>query len=111
MQQQTVSVKTHDLSRHALDWAVAKCLGKDLAQLTDFSPSYNWCQAGPIIEEAYISIGFARYAPLDSAVWDAIIPHKNSYILEYGSTPLVAAMRAYVSCKLGNMVEVPEELL
>ena len=29
---------------------------------------------------------------------------------ESGPTPLIAAMRSYVACKLGDEVEIPEEL-
>lgn len=31
--------------------------------------------------------------------------------MRYGPTPLIAAMRCYVASKLGDEVEIPEELL
>jgi hypothetical protein len=31
--------------------------------------------------------------------------------MEYGPTPLIAAMRCYVASKLGDEVEIPAELL
>jgi hypothetical protein len=30
--------------------------------------------------------------------------------IEYGPTPLIAAMRCYVAAKLGDTVEIPEDL-
>jgi hypothetical protein len=33
-----------------------------------------------------------------------------SVVTEYGQTPLIAAMRCYVVSKLGEEVEVPDEL-
>jgi hypothetical protein len=39
----------------------------------------------------------------DDENWDANV--------QYGPTPLIAAMRCYVASKLGDEVEVPDELL
>jgi hypothetical protein len=30
--------------------------------------------------------------------------------LQYGNTPLIAAMRCYVASKMGDEIEIPEEL-
>ena len=59
---------------------------------------------GPIIEREEISI-----VRVSSALWDAHMSNVNFF--ESGATPLIAAMRCYVASKLGDEVEVPEELL
>lgn len=64
-------------------------------------PSYlDWAVAGPIIEREEIAL-----TPCNGA-WEATY---RGY-LGYGSTPLIAAMRCYVASKLGDEVEIPEEL-
>lgn len=72
-----------------------------------FEPSTNWAQGGPIIERERISIRqwvnvpiAHAYMPVDNAGWSSD-----------ASSPLIAAMRCYVASKLGDIVEVPEELL
>lgn len=42
--------------------------------------------------------------------WSAHIPQTNGKLF-YASTPLIAAMRRYAASKLGDEVEVPEELV
>jgi hypothetical protein len=41
-------------------------------------------------------------------IWDAHMDNVNFF--ETGTTPLIAAMRCYVASKLGDEVELPEEL-
>ncbi len=98
-----------------------------------FHPSTNWRQAGPIIERLDISI-VRVYNGLPSeergALWFATrhahhIPLKrlddgrptSPYFMvdedhksAYGPTPLIAAMRCYVAFKLGQEVQIPEDL-
>lgn len=109
-------MKTSELTGAALDWAVAKC--EDVSVRNGFDddcPEYstNWAQGGPIIEREGIAVDCQRCnGKVDGWVacneiasdenWDA-----NVY---YGPTPLVAAMRVYVASKLGDEVEIPEEL-
>ena len=103
-------MKTSELTGAALNWAVAKCegLGRDFM----FKPSTNWLHGGPIIERE----------KMDIACWDAhSMPWKASIdggtdagvalYVEYGPTPLIAAMRCYVASKMGDTVDIPEELL
>lgn len=105
-----------------------------------FSPFMNWAQCGPIIEENSITLircdddyvvdkqGFTT--PKRIPVWAAehggqhgTQESYNGYgepcgeVYEmtesecsYGPTPLIAAMRCYVASKLGDEVEIPEEL-
>ena len=118
-------MKTSELTGAALDWAVAECEGLEPeintgtlvigtrfeANTADkyfgcgfdetYNPSTNWSQGGPIIEREWISTfinGDDKWVASDgikAAVAD---------------TPLIAAMRCYVSSKLGDEVELPEEL-
>ena len=115
-------MKTSELIDQALDWAVAKCeslcLGEDLFGLKPiiaapvftqrFKPSTDWAQGGPIIERERIEL---RCWDFHSKPWRAEIAGSDSELAEYGPTPLIAAMRAYVASKLGDEVEIPEELL
>lgn len=111
-------MKTSELTRAALNWAVAEALGGKIPQGTGtlpnqwawyekFAPSTNWSHGGPIIERC--GIATARVKAIKSWHWTAgfSLPSKNP---SYGNTPLIAAMRCYVASKLGEEVEIPEEL-
>ena len=111
-------MRTRELTRHALNWAVAKCEGKSpslfiykqtgaLAKEHDYST--DWSLGGPIIEREKISITIN-----DSGVWIASMDYNYSdypLYMQAGETALVAAMRSYVASKLGDEVDIPEELL
>ena len=117
-------MKTADLIGPALDWAVAK-----IEELDAYIPSYalipwvqyrdchgqphpcpkfheDWNYGGPIIEREKMKIrpgtssdGDAWVAATTWGEWSCV-----------GPTALVAAMRCYVASKLGDEVEIPEEL-
>ena len=112
-------MKTNELTGTALDLAVAICEGirvqtDDDGRLTMRSnldywqPSSEWAQGGTIIERENISITGTNFPwwECDNG-WYAHIGDRYSH----GATPLIAAMRCYVASKLGDEVEVPEELL
>jgi len=105
-------MKTSELTGAALDWAVAKC---EEIELTNYSgnliirydgdgwqPSTDWLQGGPIIERERIEL----WGDGDEG-W---IAYDNLNPKQKGPTPLIAAMRCYVSSKLGDEVEVPNGL-
>ena len=105
-------MKTSELIGPALDWAVAKC--RDFNPLLEmkkglpYSPSTRWAQGGPIIEREKIDIfnqrnGFQGAIKM-SAHTD---PHPKPY---FGETMLIAAMRCFVASKLGDEIDIPEEL-
>lgn len=108
-------METSELSGAALDWAVAKCEGLgDSPRLRarymyqqskgmGYYYSTDWAHGGPIIEREGIDL-----KRITDALWDAHMKNVNFY--EDGSTPLIAAMRCYVAYKLGDEVEIPEEL-
>ena len=92
----------------------------DYATMEDWSlelyaPSAHWSQGGPIIEREGISL--TSYLAEEDPYWIGSVEcqYKNfnatAYYEEYGPTPLIAAMRCYVASKLGDTVDVPDELL
>lgn len=116
-------MKTSELTGAALDWAVAKCEGVtvlpkmrggcyvtlDRGETVLLCYSTNWAQGGPIIERECIDVMF------EGPEWYAYMRYEaaDGYnrTLQYdGATPLIAAMRCYVASKLGDEVEIPEEL-
>lgn len=95
-----------DLTGAALDWTVAKCeVGAEFIGEIDDPHFYStdWAVGGPIIERERIE--------LRDAGGDGWAADDNLHATQYGDTPLIAAMRCYVASKLGDEVEVPEELL
>jgi len=113
-----MKIKTSELTGAALDWAVAKCEGVRIGQPEhisyalefrmmhdsgDLAYSTNWAQGGPIIERKEMTL--LRFG--DYPNWTACIAGTPQVA---GPTPLIAAMRCYVAYKLGDEVEIPEEL-
>ena len=116
-----MNVKTSELTGPALDYAVMVCLhpnnvGKveffhELrnrhALHVSFHYSTDWSQGGPIIERERILIQPEIGKEGCGNAWNAISMADTE---AYGPTPLVAAMRCYVASKLGDEVDVPDEL-
>lgn len=120
-----MKIKTSELTGARLDWMVAKAYYDDrrieshdtssAVQVEtqpgsgdrygigwySFRPSTNWAQGGPIIERERMHL----YA---GPQWTAAI-RPGQFV--YGPTPLIAAMRCFVSSNLGDEVDVPEKLL
>ena len=103
-----MKIKTQDLTGPALDLAVARALyGYDYQQVIPFfNPSINWNQGGPLIEREGVSL--TKFPDYWEAQGDGPPYHDDT--LHTGPTPLIAAMRCYVASKLGDEVEIPEEL-
>ena len=86
-----------------------------------YSPSTNWSQGGPIIERE--GINTFKHNKLDESLLDVWCAHKvvprpnmegsfNSCALAInGHTPLIAACRCFVASRLGDEVDVPDELV
>jgi hypothetical protein len=122
-------MKTSELTRHALNWAVAKAEGVALLDphnnewelcwtlLADnsgeyYSPSTDWAQGGPIIEREGITV--VCWAMRPGPDWMARLwleLNGRDSVAFTGPTPLIAAMRCYVHLTLGDEVDVPKELL
>lgn len=131
-----MKIKASELIGPALDWAVAKCLWPDhihkypawwfdqhpdgcyLYEAIDggdssvaaFSPQTLWSQGGPIIYREKISVRCIE----DALRGDRCIATKwvGGSVYEYSDPAyLIAAMRCYVASKLGDEVEIPDELM
>jgi len=111
-------MKTSELTGAALDWAVCEATGMlkaytqfrsgknffkvyGVARNKHLHPSTDWSQGGPIIEREGITLTHQAFD------WSA---QTDDDLFAYGPTPLIAAMRCYVAYKLGDDVEIPEEL-
>jgi Protein of unknown function (DUF2591) len=108
-------MKTSELTGAALDWAVAKCEGNEIKirkghlWIPTESYSTDWAQGGPIIEREEIDLDCDEFYS-DNRKWMAsMVMHGNGFSAT-GLTPLIAAMRCYVASKLGDEVDVPNEL-
>ena len=109
-----MKVKTSNLIGAQLDWAVAKSEDADEETLDPITFKYtahasggwcfstNWSQGGPIIEREKIEL------ENDGFHWWARIRADEDFS---GPTALIAAMRAFVASKLGDEVEISEDLL
>jgi hypothetical protein len=112
-----MKIKTEDLTGPALDWAVGQALKLPAPYWDErgcCAPySTSWQVGGPIIERE--EIGLRRNAPCSTGrEWEAsgsITAKGAGYRWGYGPTPLIAAMRCFVASKLGDIVEIPEELV
>jgi hypothetical protein len=102
-----MKVKTNELSGTALDWAVFEAeYGKPYEFTNAYKPSEDWAQGGPIIERERIELVAVELGE----EWIAR-DYWKEFAEQSGPTPLVAAMRCYVASKLGEEVEVPNEIV
>lgn len=117
-------MKTSKLSGAHLDYWVAKAAGDHWgssegfrADLQQAPYSTEWTYGGPIIERERIQLwpdycypGGAtdQWRALRQGPWSDEQDRMNdTQPLGEGRTPLIAAMRAYVASKLGEVVELP----
>ena len=129
-----MKINTKELTGAALDWAVAKCEGYIATFKPDevvyahplsgewhnngnWSPSTKWVQGGPIIEreisKLFKNVGGTYSAQIRHEENHPLISHKvlAGWTNASGPTMLIAAMRCYAASKLGDEIDVPEELL
>ena len=114
-----MKVEVSSLIGDKLDWAVAKAEGwiddcnSWLHEATveeikngSYHPSIKWQQGGPIIDRELLGVYPSQS---QSGVWAARPDHNNypNQSHQYGSTPLIAAMRCYVYSKFGEFIEIP----
>lgn len=114
------TIKISEATDAALDWAVAMCEGfteydpstekmlpprkeHGWVPLSDYNYSTDWSQGGPIVERERIAVWFSKED------WKSQM--RDTSAKKHGPTPLIAAMRCFVASKLGEEVNVPEELL
>ena len=135
-----MKIKTSELKDTALNWAVAaatnvpvmRC-GAGASQYLaytppgkrsfyKYTPTTNWKQGGPIIEREITKL-FRNVGGTFSAmiIREVPIPPEDrgtslalTCRIQFnaaGPTPLIAAMRCFVASRLGDEVEIPEELV
>jgi len=116
-----MKIKTAELTGPALDWAVAKCEDLEVWREPDgiylceggevgfmFRPSTSWQEGGPIIEREEIYLAKSVLGGWTASIY--ICEKGINCIMHSGPTPLIAAMRCYVASKLGEEIDIPEEL-
>lgn len=123
-------IKTAELSGAALDWAVAEAEYRAMYAKGEYIKQWvweahkagenthpystDWAQGGPIID--CLDMQFWKWGggPREE-MQCATIPTKEEYgtrlTTYFGKTKLVAGLRAYVANKLGDEIEVPDEIV
>ena len=122
-----MKIKVSEATGAQLNWMVAKCEGvetvvnmqadgtqylwrRDNRPLLGnrlYAPTTDWAQGGPIIERERINLRASGAGDWVASTHD--LPHPER-LVQQGDTPLIAAMRCFVVSKLGDEVEVPDEL-
>lgn len=128
-------IKTNELTGPALDWASATALGREPVldmrshgrtwrgwwlrlgvngAPAEYERMPNYSEDGEqflrIIEREWINLD--NGSNLHPALWAATKYNKNGHPIEQrGPTAATAAWRCFVASKLGDEVDVPEELL
>lgn len=112
-----MKVKTSELSGKALDWAVAETQGRKRIATTrkefglnvakkivpPYSTEWAWC--GPLIAS------FGVWLSDDEGAFTASCkPHFDRDIYD-AETPQISICRAVVAAKLGDEVDIPDELM
>lgn len=120
-----MKVKTSELSGVQLDVAVALALemtGGDLrvrggygcsyyngSGLKTFSPSTDWSQCGPMIADHKLNISHNPSGRRPEEPWFCCDNSETFWSI--GETAMVAICRAVVAAKLGDEVDIPDELM
>ncbi|CDG95849.1 conserved hypothetical protein [Xenorhabdus bovienii str. puntauvense] len=120
-----MKIKTSELTGRALDWAVCLAIGgaanKDNTEVQapnrdyyllsngkgNFAPSTDWSQCGELIDEYGIQLIWVSDATIEAS------SHLMNKLVvsEFGSNHLESACRLIVLGKLGDEVDIPDELV
>ena len=126
-----MKIKTDKLTGAALDWAVTKCekiaIGapkyltfaqefKLMHDAGDLAYSTDWARGGPIIDRMKLNrLTTNTWGGYTASVKVTLINTDDDEYMVWthgsGPTPLIAVMRCYAASKLGDEVDVPEELV
>ena len=106
------TIKVAEATELQLDWLVARIEGdelpKDGGKGLDYSS--DWAVGGPIIEREAHNLfkhnGGTEWCCACNVPRDGY----TAIVTADGPTPLIAAMRCFVTSRLGEEVEVPDEL-
>lgn len=104
------TIKVSEAEGEVLNWLVAKCEGDNTYRPRDYSG--DWTFGGPIIERELLRLIAPTVRGVDwvARIKQNLPSNMNDWHEKYGPTPLIAAMRCYVTSKLGEEVEVPDAL-
>ena len=126
-----MKIKTQDLSGLALDWAVSKVetlldinggftvvnnqpyvVSRNGANggLSRAGYSTNWQEGGPIIQRERIGLWAYQWNEQGEPEAGWYAEDEGGDHVRTGPSPLIAAMRCFVASKLGDEVDVPDEL-
>lgn len=116
-----MKVKTAELSGRALDWAVGKSIGTNIGvtigglvkeivshnpiEMSLWQPTNDWSICGPLIAQYGVWL-----SDKDGAFTASCKPHFDIAIYD-AETPQIAICRAVVASKLGDEVDIPDELM
>ncbi|PHM46574.1 phage protein NinX family protein [Xenorhabdus miraniensis] len=125
-----MKIKTSELTGRALDWAVAMALGAEIngegflelpsghfvnkkSRYYSFKPSTDWAQCGQLIDEY---LGDVTRMEFTDTHWVAscralTVDDFSIFKVQKGETPQIAICRAVVAAKLGEEVDIPDELV
>lgn len=116
-----MNINTSELQGAALDWAVCKAQGHKVGSIRHFlncrrrgvySHCDNWGVVGRIIEKECIEIkrGNPLYSQQGNEGEEYYGPHWISGN-QHGPTAIIAALRCLVASKLGDTVDIPDEVI
>jgi Protein of unknown function (DUF2591) len=122
----TLKLGTENITGKALDWAVAKALNapvrlqkcyklEDLSDMgwylflggDEWSPTTNWAQGGPLLDKLMGEVYVPDLLPDEYKPMYSISFHINAV----DKKPLPSICRSFVRTKLGDVVEIPMELI
>lgn len=121
----TVKIPTKELTRTALNWAVAKCMeieqhnlienSRALLMLSaingDFCPSTNDEQGGKLLDKEDICTITKKYLNETERKWMAYKEEASLGSSAFGPSRLIAGMRCIVAFRMGDKIEVPIDIL
>ncbi|MCC8366583.1 DUF2591 family protein [Xenorhabdus sp. PB61.4] len=120
-----MKIKTSELTGKALDWAVALAQGwqkmadyngystpNGVVIASEYAPSWDWEVCGQLIDEYLDSLTrMCTDSPWVASCKAVTVDDVSIWKVEGGQTPKIALCRALVSAKMGDEVEIPDELL
>lgn len=125
-----IEVRVSNLLGAPLDWAVAQVegietswrYGRELVKVHDrggiklvesirsiYSPSIDWSQGGPLVDKNHGGLHYEAHMA-DANFRYSSGPGRTGFWC-YGPTALIAFCRGLVKAKLGDIVQVPKELI
>ncbi len=111
-------IHVSELKGLALDWAVAKGRSKTVggryliaaARAGSYRPSIDWAQGGPLIGSEDIDVAVSEHYKQAGDSRHKYVAANQQGMMVTGPSRLVAGMRCFVAIKLGDEVDVPDEV-